>query len=179
MSYDTKNAPQSPNLLDLLVKGEVRWRAVNPDGSVAWDEALYPNGATTAGLNYLLDTGFRGGTASSNWYVGLINNSGFTALSASDTMSSHSGWSETTGYSNSTRVQWSPGAASGGSVTITTAMAFNINATVSVKGVFVVDNSTKGGTTGTLWATAVEDTARSLSSGQQLQVYYTVTLTPA
>jgi hypothetical protein len=182
MSYENYGPPPEParetNPLDLLIKGEVRWRAVNPDGSVAWDEP-FPNGAATVGLNLMLNVMFRGTTASTAWYVGLIDDSGFTATASGDTMSSHAGWSESTAYSNSTRVQWSPGAAASGSLTNSSAMAFTINATATVRGIFVCDVSTKSTTTGNLWATATESSGRAVSSGQQLQVYYTVTLTPA
>lgn len=157
----------------------------DPDGqlvvkSVVTDWYEVGNGATTVGLNMMLNVTFRGATPSTSWYCSLINNSGFTAVSASDTMSSHAGWTELSTYTESTRPQWSPAAASGGSVVNGTAMTFtnNTGSTVTLRGVFIVDNNTKTGTTGTLWATAVEAAGRSLADGQAFQVVYTTSLTP-
>lgn len=166
-----------PSNAKFEVAGMFFCRLLDPDGSVV-DEWRVPNGAVTVGLNYLLDAGFRAQSQLGSWYIGLINDSSFTGLSASDTMSSHSGWVEATGYSNATREQWSPGAASGGVLINASAISFTINATFNVKGMFLTSNSTKSGTTGTLWATAVETSARSVTSGQTFQVYYQLTLTP-
>jgi hypothetical protein len=73
------------------------------------------NDITNVGKNYILDTMFHDGSqiASSAWCIGLISSSGYTALAAADTMGSHAGWTEFTGYSQGTRVAWAPGAASG------------------------------------------------------------------
>lgn len=58
----------------------------------------FQNGLTTIGFNYLLDAPFRnysgGATLWPYWYIGLISNSGYSALAVGDTMSSHSGWTE-------------------------------------------------------------------------------------
>ena len=49
--------------------------------------------------------------ANNSWFVGHISLTSFTALAAADTMASHTGWTEFTGYSQSTRVAWASGAA--------------------------------------------------------------------
>ena len=128
------------------------------------------NGITNAGLNNLLDTYFGAGT----WYFGLINNSGFSTLAAADTMSSHSGWAELTTYSQATRPQWVPDAASGQSITNSTLASFTMTGTVAVVGAFVTSNSTKGGSTGTLWATGLFNSVQNLTSGQILRLPYTL-----
>lgn len=162
----------------LVLRGEWRCRIVNPDGTVAEDWAV-PNGITTAGLNSLLDVGFRAQTQITAWYIGLINASGYSAVSAADTASSHSGWTEYTAYSEVTRQQWSPSAASGGVITNATVVTVtNGGASGSIQGMFLISNSTKGGATGTLYSTAVESTPRSLAAGASFQMYYTVTGTP-
>lgn len=132
------------------------------------------NGITDVGLNKILDDMFNSGTQSATWYVGLIDNSGFSALANSDTMSSHAGWSESTAYTEANRVTWGVGAASSRSVTNASTVDFSINATVTINGIFVVDNNTKGGTTGTLWATASFSSAVVASNGDTLKVTYTV-----
>jgi len=72
-------------------------RCWNEDGSLAW-EAEAHNAPTNVGLNYVGAASFTGGAQFSLWYVGLINNAGFTSLNPADTMSSHSGWSEFTSF---------------------------------------------------------------------------------
>jgi hypothetical protein len=135
-----------------------------------------PNGITNGGKDDLLDVYFSDGsqTAAANWYIGLIDNSGYTGVAAADTMSSHSGWNEFTSYSEANRVAWGPGAPSSQSITNASPATFNINGSGTVKGVFVVNNNTKSGSTGTLWATALFSADVPVSNGDQLKVTYTV-----
>jgi len=136
----------------------------------------FPNGITNVGKNFILDVMFSDETpvASSSWYIGLIDNSGFTALADADTMSSHSGWNEFTSYSEANRVAWGPGAAASQSITNASPATFNISGSGTVKGVFITSNNTKGGTTGYLWATALFSADVPVSNGDQLKVTYTV-----
>lgn len=132
----------------------------------------FPNGITDVGIHYLLEAGFRGGTAISSWYAGLIDNSGYTGVNASDTMSSHTGWSESTDYNESVRQTLSFGAAA--SRQITAQVSFTMNATKTIQGIFVTSDNTKSGTTGTLWSTALFASAPSLVSGNVLTANYTL-----
>lgn len=134
------------------------------------------NGITNVGKNKILNDMFNDGTqtANSSWYIGLIDASGYTALAATDTMSSHSGWNEFTTYSEANRVAWGSGTASAQSTTNSTPATFNITGTATVKGVFIPTNNTKSGTTGTLWSTALFSADVPVSNGDQLKVTYTV-----
>lgn len=132
------------------------------------------NGIVTVGKNSLFDVAFRAQTQLTAWYFGLIVNTGTPTLAAADTMSSHSGWTEFTDYTESNRVQWSPDAAASGSITNTTASTFNINATGSVYGMFLASNNTKSGTTGTLWATAAFSAPKSVVNTDQIKLTYTL-----
>lgn len=135
----------------------------------------FPNDITNAGVNYLLDTMFNDATqiANSAWCIGLISNSGYSALANADTMASHAGWTEATGYSQSTRVAWGSGAAASRSVTNASAAVFNLNATATLKGVFITSQNTKGGSTGTLWATALFTSGDiPVVNGDELRVTY-------
>jgi hypothetical protein len=130
------------------------------------------NGITDAGLANVVSVEFAAGTQITAWFAGLIDLASFSALANADTMASHAGWIENTNYSESVRQTWSA-VASGPTVTNSAAMVFTINATVTIKGAFIVSNSTKGGTTGTLWATALFDVGdQQLISGQTLKIYY-------
>lgn len=134
------------------------------------------NDVVNVGKNYILDVMFNGGTqiANNSWYIGQISNSGYSALAAADTMSSHAGWTEFTNYSQSNRVAWGSGSASSQSVTNATPATFDITATGVLKGLFVVSNNTKGGTTGTLWATALYSADVNVVNGDQVKVTYTL-----
>jgi hypothetical protein len=121
-------------------------------------EGIFPNGSTTVGKNYLLDAAFRNSGTTANWYIGLIDAASYSALAAADTMSSHGGWVEFEDYTESVRQTWTKSAASSGQITASAASAFTIGAVSSgteVKGAFVTSVSTKGGTTGILWATGI------------------------
>lgn len=134
-----------------------------------------PNGLTTQGKNSWLDIMFRAQTQITAWYLGLVNNVGWTAFADADVMSSHAGWSEFVDYNESARPQWTPAAASGGIISNASTVNFTINANGNLKGLFAVSNSTKNGTTGTLWATAPYASVIPVSVADILKVTYGVT----
>ena len=134
-----------------------------------------PNGIVDEGLNHILDVEFHGETQISTWYVGLVDNSGFTAFSDDDTLSSHGDWSEFTSYTEANRVEWEEDAASSRSISNSTTADFSINASGNVKGIFVSSNNVKStGNTGTLWSTAAFSSVVATANGDTLKVTYTV-----
>ena len=97
----------------------------------------FPNGITNEGKNKLLDVMFHGGTPVTTWWLGMIDNAGYTALAATDTYAnigqSGNQWAEFTGYTDaangesaSTRPAWTVGAASGQAATNASPVVFNI-----------------------------------------------------
>lgn len=136
----------------------------------------FPNDITNEGKNHIFGVQFFDVTqiASSSWFAGLISNSGYSALAAGDTMASHAGWTELTGYTQATRPAWGQGTPASQSITNASPITFDINASGTVKGVFITSNSTKGGTTGKLWATALFAADVPVSNGDQLKATYTV-----
>jgi hypothetical protein len=153
----------------------------------------FKNGITNEGKNFLLDVMFHGTTAMATWYLGLIDNAGFSALAAGDIYDNidqaGNGWDEFKTYtddgngdSTTTRPTWTEGAASGQSITNASPVIFDITGTATVKGVFAVAGTnaqTKGdhtaGSSHKLWATALftgGDVA--VQNGDQLKVTYTV-----
>lgn len=143
------------------------------DGKVIDVDEFY-NDIVTEGKNSLLDIMFGAATQLTSWYVGLIDNSGFSALAATDVMNSHVGWTEFTNYSQANRVTWTTIAASAGSKTNTTSMVFDITGSGTLYGGFVTSNNTKGGTSGKLWATAAFNTTKPVTNGDQIKLTYTV-----
>lgn len=161
---------------ELLARGHFVIECRDADGKLKWVEDG-PNLIVTAGLNKLLQETLSGSAYTAAWFMGLINASGFTAIAAADTMASHAGWTESAAYSAGTRPAVAFAAASGGSMGTSAAVSFAINATATLKGVFLADNSTKSGTTGTLFSAKAFAADRSVQSGDTLNVTYTATLT--
>lgn len=159
-----------------IVTGVFRIECVGADGVVKWSDT-FPNQVTTVGRNDMLDKYFAGSSYTAAWYMGLVNNTGFTAYSASDTLATHAGWTELaagTAYSgNRPTMAWN--AASSGSKA-STATSFSIIATNTVLGALVC--TVASGTSGTLYsAGSFTGGARSVVNTDTLNVTYTATLT--
>ena len=154
--------------------GYYTFECVGPDGGLKWKDEIH-NIVATVGKNALLDVFFGTGVqgaGKTTWFMGLANSS--PTVAAGDTMSSHSGWAEKTGYSQSARPQIAFSSASSGSKATSSAVSFSINATATVGGAFVANNSTKGGTGGT-WYSAGAFTVgdKIVTSGDTINVTYT------
>jgi hypothetical protein len=108
------------------------------------------------------------------WYIGLVENAGFSAFANADTMASHAGWAESSAYTEANRPTWTAGAAASRQITNAATVDFSINASVTIKGLFIASNNTKGGTTGTLWSTAAFGSRVALNNGDTLKVTYTL-----
>lgn len=160
----------------IRVKGRWLVQCHNADGSLAWEEEV-PNMVVSDALNDLLNVYFASGTQKTSWFLGLIDNAGYSAIASGDTMASHSGWSESVAYTAGTRPAWTPGAAAGGSIINPTPAVVTMNATTSIRGAFITSNNTKGGTTGTLFATGLFGSIQSLVSTQALSFQYQCPLT--
>lgn len=146
----------------------------NKDRTLAWSR-FCKNGITNAGLNYLGGVAFSNTTQIIAWYAGLISSSGFSSLSVLDTMASHAGWNEFTGYSG-TRPQWTNTTA-GQQTSSNGSFSFPITANGTISGIFIVGgpgSTAVGGSNGTLWSTAQLPVNSAVSIGQILTGQYTV-----
>lgn len=145
---------------------------LNPDGSVEREVPLFLNMVPTAAINDILNVYFNAGTVKLSWFLGLVNNAGFTGFAAGDTMASHAGWAEATAFSGS-RPQWVPGSPSGGSITNPSAATFTMTGSVTLQGAFLVSDATVSGTAGILWATGSFGSTQVLTNGQTFSLNYT------
>ena len=76
------------------MKGKFVVECVGADGKVKWRDEFH-NTVVTVGKNLALDTLLAGSSYSvTGPYMGLISSTSYSAISASDTMSSHAGWLE-------------------------------------------------------------------------------------
>ncbi len=160
----------------LTISGVFRWERRSASGKLL-ARGRCRNGVTAAGLSDLLLSTFEAGTQRTAWYVGLISLSGFTGLSSADTMASHAGWTELTGYLSSTRPQWLPGAPLLGTIVNSALFSYQFTAPGTAHGLFIASTNNKGGSTGILWATAEFDADQAMSSGELLSADYSLTAT--
>lgn len=161
----------------LCVAGVYEIECRGPDGAIKWTDRI-ENLVTTAGKNKLVDAALKTGLAAPAWYIGLVNGAGGSnTYAAADTMASHAGWTESTAYSEGARQAFTPGSVSGGAVDNSAAKAvFTLNGSATIGGCFLVDNSTKGGTTGTLMSVGSHSNGdKSGGSGDTITVTYTFT----
>jgi hypothetical protein len=143
-------------------------------GELKWKET-FSNLVVNAGLDHALDVTLSGAAQSTSWYLGLVDGGTSPTFDAGDTIGSHSGWSENTDYSESNRQGWTDGGVSSQSVDNSGSPAsFSINATADIAGAFLVDDNTKGGTSGTLFAEGSFGATRSVANGDTLNVTYTI-----
>lgn len=155
------------------------------DGSIIWTDE-FPNTVVTVGKNLALDTFLAGsGYTVTGPFLGLISSSGFSAISAADTMSSHAGWTEAGNANAPTYTSprktavWS--AASAGAKALSAALTFAITSTGTVKGAFMVYGtgavSTIDSTAGTLLSAGLFSGGdRAVVNGDTLSVSYSLSL---
>lgn len=138
------------------------------DGNKKWSDVA-KNLVVNAGLNHILNVQFHGTTQVNPWYVGLK----LTGSPASvDTLATHSGWTEATGYTGN-RKAYTEATASSQSITNSASKAsFAIGSTATIAGAFVTSVST--GTSGTLFCAANFTSPRAVESGDTLEVTYTI-----
>lgn len=131
------------------------------------------------GLNSLLEVYFRGSTQISNWYLGIFEGN-YTPVASVTAATITSASTESTAYTQATRPAFTPAAASGQSITNTASRAtFTFNATKTIYGAFLVSNSAKSGTTGTLFSAARFTTSKAVESGDELLLTYSFSASSA
>ena len=185
-SYQLVNAPCS----DIQMKGRYvveHWR-----NGQRINEYHFNNGVVNEGKNALLNVMFHSATQITTWWLGLISNSGYTALADDDTYDdinqAGNGWDEFTTYTDAnnaanatTRPAWPADAASGESITNSSVAIFDITGAGTVKGLFLAGGAVAAQTKAdhapgaTLWATALFSSGDVVvANGDQLKVTYTV-----
>lgn len=161
----------------LLTEEDLAWLKKELDAiplEKKWQDTIC-NLVTTVGKNNLLDNHLSGSSYTAAWFMGLIGATSYTSgPAAGDTAASHGGWVEAQGYAAGTRPAPSFSAASGGSKATSSNVSFSINATETIKGCFLISNSTKGGTTGTLFSAGLFTGGdQPVVNGNTLNVSYT------
>lgn len=164
----------------IRLKNVYKFVCRDPNGNIKWVEEV-ENLVPTQGLNHIIDVVLRNQSQNAAWYVGLIDNAGFSAIAAGDTaaqIGGSNGWSESTAYDEAVRQTLTLDAAAAGESDNEgneAVFTCSTNSTV-IKGAFVVSSSTKGGTAGTLFGAAAFGTTKSLDDNDTLTVTVTVTV---
>jgi hypothetical protein len=153
-----------------------------------------PNMITNEGKNRLLNTMFYLATTAARyetWYLGLVDNADPTpSPAAGDTYAQINGtnvWDEWASYDESTRPQWTCGAAASQVITNASPVVFTISASGAVYGLFAVagpNAATKNdNTAGTppnqnvLWCvTGFQSGAVTVADDDQLKVTYQISV---
>lgn len=160
-------------------------------GNLKWTEE-FPNLVNAVGKELMLDTLLKGSSYSvTGPFLGLIDGAGST-FSASDTMASHSGWTEFTNYTvggsavRGTAVFASATSTGSTPSNVTTSAATAITYTITggggtVGGCFLVlgsgASSTLSNTGGVLYSAGNFTTAKITTAGDTVSVTYSTTAT--
>lgn len=153
-------------------------------GNLKWADQIH-NLVVNVGLQDMNTQYFTGSNYTAAWYVGLYGAASSNNPAAGNTASSHAGWTEITPYSNATRPACTFGTATTADPSVITnslsPAAFNINATATVGGAFLISNNTPGGSTGVLFSASDFQSPgdRVVASGDTLNVTYTFSLDAA
>jgi hypothetical protein len=151
------------------------------------------NDTTNEGENRFLNVGFHSYLPTTSWWIGIIDNTNYSALAATDTYpnigTAGNGWQEFTSYLDvnntndaSTRPAWTTDEPSNGSITNATYRAlYNMTAAGTIRGLFIAGGSPSAQLKGdhsfnnsVLWATALFPLAKTVAIGTLVRVLYTV-----
>jgi hypothetical protein len=129
-----------------------------------------------------LDIVFEGSAASTEFYVGLMEDLETTGVTTTDTMASHAGWNRCNAYNGNQKL-WQSAAAtdegsSGSSITNSANKAqFVMSGSSTIWGGFIDSQLSKSSTTGMLVCVAwFSGSSRSVASGDTVEVTYSLQL---
>lgn len=149
------------------------------------DEEVDHNLLPDEGMAYLLLTGLAGGTALTKWYLApyTSNYTPTAALTAANFPAAASELvSNTEGYTETTRPQWKPGPVTGVAIDNLADKAtftFATTSTVTINGVAMLSEPTKGAVTGKIMSATKFAQSRTLYNGDVLSMGYRVQLVTA
>ena len=173
------------------VEGFYQVECRDAQGNLKWTQE-FPNLVNAIGKQLMLDTLLKGSAYTvTGPYLGLIGTTSPT-FAASDTMTSHSGWTEFTNYTvggsavRGTAVFGSATSTGSSPSNVTTSTATAITYTITgaggnVTGCFLTlgsgASSTQSNTGGTLYSAGAFATAKSTTAGDTVSVTYATTAT--
>ena len=170
---------------EVQVHGRYEVECIGPDGKLKWKDVI-ENTVVTVGKNLALDTYLAGSAYTVvGPFMGLISSVSYSAIAATDTMTSHAGWLEAGGANAPTYTAprktcaWS--AASAGSKALSAALSYAMTGAGTVKGAFIVYGagalSTIDNTGGVLYSSGLFSGGdKTVGSGDTLNVSYSASM---
>lgn len=142
-----------------------KFQHVDRDGNVKWESDWVENALTDEGEEDILEAYFRGGSAPTNFYIGLINDSG---IAETDTLATMAGEPSGNGYARQLTTFGASAPDSGDYQTTATQETF----TASGGSIGPVDHAivtnVSSGTAGLLIAYVPLSTSRTMADGDSL-----------
>lgn len=133
----------------------------------------------TEGLDYILNTALKAGSAVPSWYIALFEGN-YTPVAAVTAATFPAAATESTAYSETNRVLWVAGAVAAGAVSNSASKAvFTMNATKAIYGIAQTSVLTKSATTGVLVSVARFAAVKNVESGDTLNVTSSISMTSA
>jgi hypothetical protein len=161
-----------------LVAGGIFTGQIVRDGKII-DEFDAGNLVVDQGLNHLLDVLLHGTTQVGTWYLGVFEGN-YTPVAGLTAATLAAAATECTAYDEATRQAYVEAAAAAKVTTNSASKAtFTFNATKTLYGAFIVSDSTKAGTSGTLLAAAKFAAPKGVVATDQLLLTYTFTAASA
>lgn len=158
------------------IGGIFRARLYDRKGRMKWDKTFL-NDVVDVGLDNILGVHFSNVPATANWFAGLIDLVGFSALANGDVLSAHAGWAEFSGYSGN-RKAGNFQTVLNQNTEFTGSADFVFTEAAVIKGIFVTDQAT--GVSGLLWATGLFTSGdQTIGLGETLKVDYSITIARA
>ena len=158
----------------MFLSGEFDIQCKDQFGNHKWREK-FKNLVTNQGLNDILSVYFASGTQKLLWYLGLI---GTNSTPLATWVSSDIGtiFTEFTGYTNATRLAWTPTGTINSESVVNTAAAYTMNAPGTIYGAFLSSSNVISGTSGILYSASLLTSSRPVVSNDQLNITYTITI---
>lgn len=164
--------------------GVFQFTCFDKDGNLKWEDSA-KNLVVNTGLQDMNAKYFSGAAYTADWYIGLITGPGAgNTYAAGDTLASHAGWTEDTGYSGGDRAAATFGTATtadpsvinnSGSVAV-----FSVNATTTIAGAFLTNIEDNTDNVGLLFSESnFTGGDRAVVSGDTLNVTYQFSLADA
>lgn len=145
--------------------------------SVVIDQELVKNLIPTEGLNYILGASLTGVTPISAWYIALFEGN-YTPVAGLTAATFATAATECTAYDEATRVVWTAGSVTAGSVNNSEDKAvFTMNATKAVYGIGQLSVNTKSSGSGVLVSAARFAAVKNVVDDDVLSVTSTITMT--
>ena len=133
------------------------------------------NTVMDAAKNDIWEVYFRSGTQKliTAWAMGLISAASYTTgIAAANTLASHAGWIEYTGYTQTNRPLWNPAAAASRAIANTTGCTFTFNSTGTLKGIFIASNIAKSSTSGILYSAGTFSSEQDVVPDDEISLIY-------